>query len=67
MLAELENDAYIEGLKKVLAKNVSNQLILPHRFINILRLKGMALSLFSDAAVSLFYFLTTCGVRHRIV
>ncbi|PMK73650.1 hypothetical protein BCT16_00305 [Vibrio sp. 10N.222.54.B6] len=41
----------------ILAKNVSNQLILLYRFITILRLKGMASSLFCVDAVSLFLFL----------
>ncbi|CAK1754043.1 hypothetical protein VCRA2116E424_130076 [Vibrio crassostreae] len=39
-----------------MVKNVSNQLILPYRFITILRLKGMASSLFCANAVSLFLF-----------
>ena len=54
-------------IKKLLVKNVSNELIPPYRFINILRLEGMAISRFSETAVSLFYFLTTCGVRLSIV
>ncbi len=43
-------------IKTQLVKNVSNQLILPYRFITILRLKGMASSLYCANAVSLFLF-----------